>query len=159
MSMSDSAAQSAQPRAVPQDTQTLMTLLGSLVPLLLRMQPQTAPLYQPNAGAFLIGNPLLDHQAAVNLVEDMVGSSLRTLSAYLEANSAKHAALASCAPIVTQATHCLAARDYAQAFELIWQAYRLITALRAANPQLPALRSVEPGIGDSTQAAEAARVH
>jgi hypothetical protein len=159
MSMSESAAQNAPGQAVPQDTQTLMTLLGSLVPLLLRMQPQTPSMQ--NMGPFLLGNPLIDQQAAITLVEDMVAHSLRTLSTYLETNAGKHPALASATPIVTQATHCLAARDYAQAFELIWQAHRLVAALRAANPQLPPLRSaeLEPGASGRTSSADTARVH
>src|SRR6266851_4265700 len=73
---------------------------------------------------FLAPNPAIDHQAAVNLVGDITADSLRTLSTYLEAHAARHAGLESCVPIVTQAAHRFAARDYAQAFDLIWLAYR-----------------------------------
>ncbi len=161
MSNAESAAAGTpQSQMAPQDTQTLMTLLGNLVPLLLRMQSQMAPgpFFQQGPVAFAPVNPLVDQQAAINLVEDMIADSLRTLTAYLETHAGKYPALTSSAPIVSQARHCLAARDYAQAFELIWQAYRLVTALRASNPQLPALRSAEFG-ASSSQAGGEARVH
>jgi hypothetical protein len=166
MSTADSAAPNApQSQAAPQDIQSLIALLGSLVPLLLRIQSQNpmsmSPLLQGGAGPYALANPLVDQQAAVTFVEDLTAQSLHRLSAYLEANTGKYPALGSCVPIVTQATHCLAARDYAQAFELIWQAYRLITAIRATNPQLPPLRAVEPGAPMSSQTGSGseARVH
>jgi hypothetical protein len=87
-------------------------------------------------------NPMLDHQAAVNLVEDITANSLRMLSAYLETYAGQHQGLESCVPIVTQAARCFAARDYAQTLGLIWQAYRVIAALRAGNPQLPPPRGL-----------------
>jgi hypothetical protein len=46
--------------------------------------------------------------------------------------------------------HCFAAHDYAQAFGMIWQAYRMIAALRAINPQLPPLRAVGPANSPSS---------
>jgi hypothetical protein len=70
-------------------------------------------------------------------VEDITADSLRMLSAYLETYAGQHQGLESCVPIVTQAARCFAARDHAQTLGLIWQAYRVITALRAGNPQLP----------------------
>jgi len=86
-------------------------------------------------------NPALDHQAAENLIADIIAGSLRTLSAYLEANAGRHAGLESCVPIVTQAAHRFAARDYAEAFNLIWLAYRAIETIRATDPQIPPLRA------------------
>jgi len=117
------------------------------MPLLLRFQPQgfqsqiLEPPFQAGPGNFMVPNPALDHQAAVNLVADITADSLRTLSTYLEAHAAQHAGLESCVPIVTQAAHRFAARDYAQAFDLIWLAYRAIETVRAANPQVPPLRT------------------
>ena len=149
------------------DTQTLIGLLGSLMPLLLQIQSQSrGQMFQPGPwqpglyqsgpaqpspgqlnpeqsgleglfGSVAPANPMLDHQAAVSLVEDITADSLRMLSAYLETYAGQHQGLESCVPIVTQAARCFAARDYAQTLGLIWQAYRVITALRASNPQLP----------------------
>jgi hypothetical protein len=146
------AAQNQSP-----ETQQLVALLGSLLPLLQHFQssqtvgPQFGPSWGPNAGFFSgpmaglgsigIADPALDHQAAVNLIENMTADALRTLSTYLETNARNQAALESCVGIVTQAARCFAARDYTQAFNHIWQAYRLITMAHASNPQLPPLRS------------------
>jgi hypothetical protein len=140
--MSDSnpsAATSSQPR--PSDIQQLVGLLGNLMPLLLRLQSQgfEQP-YQTMQGPLPIPNAVLDRQASENMMGDMIAESLRSLSAYLEANAAHHAGLDSCIPIVTQAAHSFAARDHAQAFNLIWMAYRTIEAIRAADPRLPLLR-------------------
>lgn len=132
------------------DTQTLIALLGNLMPLLVRLQ--AAPFEQPvSFGQFSgwgapIGppNPLLDQQAAISFVEDVTADSLDALSSFLDQHAGRddgrHAGLDGCLPIVTQARQCVAARDFAQAFTLIWQAYRVIAAVRAANPQLPAVR-------------------
>jgi hypothetical protein len=166
----------ADPSAAP-DTQTVIGLLGSLMPLLLQIQlqsrdqmylpspmpigplpmgsmpPGPAPTGQPASDQAGLGyplgniapfNPMLDHQAATHLVEDITADSLRTLSTFLEAYAPQHRGLESCIPIVTQAARCFAARNHAQTFALIWQAYRVITALRAANPQLPPLRQAGP---------------
>jgi hypothetical protein len=141
MSFPDSATPggaTAQPSA--QDAQKLIALLNNMMPLLLRMQSQgfeqPAPFASP--GLFLDHpNPALDQQAAANFVEDMAADSLRTLSAYLDNYAEQYPPLNNCVGLVTQAADCFAARNYAQTFGLIWQAYRLITALRASNPQLP----------------------
>src|SRR5260370_26831525 len=148
------SAATASQRQSP-DIQQLVGLLGSLMPLLLRFQsqgwqpqgfqsqdfqPQTLePPFQFGPGNFMAPNPALDHQAAANLIRDITADSLRTLSTYLEAHAAHHAGLESCVPIVTQAAHRFAARDYTQAFDLIWLAYRAIEAIRAADPQIPPL--------------------
>ncbi len=148
-----------------QDAQTLIALLGDLMPLLLRLQSQgleqpyqmapggsfqgptsynPAPGYSAMPGSTPAPgqNPFIDHQASVSLIEDITADSLRTLSTYLEAQAGRHPALESCIAIVTQAARCFAARDFAQAFALIWEAYRIITMVRAANPELPPPRGV-----------------
>jgi hypothetical protein len=128
-----------------QDTQNLIAQLTSLMPVLLRLQGQISPAPAPylDRAGFMSQSPALDHQAAVNLVEDIVASSLRTLSSYLEANRERNGGLQGCVPIVTQAVQCFAARDFAQAFDLIWRVYRLITRLRVTDPQLPPVRAAE----------------
>ncbi len=148
--MSDSnpsAATASQPR--PSDIQQLVGLLGNLMPLLMRLQSQAFEQpFQTMPGSLPIPNPVLDRQAAENMIGDMIGESLRALSAFLEANAAQHAGLENCVPIVTQAAHRFAARDYAQAFNLIWLTYRTIETIRAADPRLPLLRQ---GSTDQTQ--------
>ncbi|TMJ64168.1 MAG: hypothetical protein E6G91_22430 [Alphaproteobacteria bacterium] len=145
------AAAGSQPQAP--ELQQLVALLGSLMPLLLRFQSQTleqpfhqAGQFQPspfqaNLGNFLVSNPALDHQAAASLVADITADSLRNLSNYLESNVGSHPGLESCVPVVTQAARAFAARDHAQAFNLIWLAYRLIATIRAIDPQIPPLRA------------------
>jgi hypothetical protein len=75
------------------------------------------------------------------MIGDMIAESLRTLSAYLETNAGLYAGLESCVPIVTQAAHRFAARDYAQAFNLIWLAYRTIDTIGTADPRIPPPRA------------------
>ena len=148
--MSDSnpsAATASQAR--PSDIQQLVGLLGNLMPLLMRLQSQAfEPPFQTMPGSLPIPNPVLDRQAAENMIGDMIAESLRALSAFLEANAAQHAGLENCVPIVTQAAHRFAARDYAQAFNMIWLTYRTIETIRAADPRLPLLRQ---GSTDQTQ--------
>jgi hypothetical protein len=148
--MSDSnpsAATASQPR--PSDIQQLVGLLGNLMPLLMRLQSQAFEQpFQTMPGGLPIPNPVLDRQAAENMIGDMISESLRALSAFLQANAAQHAGLENCVPIVTQAAHRFAARDYAQAFNLIWLTYRTIETIRAADPRLPLLRQ---GSTDQTQ--------
>ena len=125
------------------DVQQLVGLLGSLMPLLLRFQSQAFE-QQPFRGStanFAIPNPALDHQAAENLVTDIIAGSLRRLSGYLEANAGRHAGLENGVPIVTQAAHRFAARDYAEAFNLIWLAYRAIETVRTTDPRIPPPRA------------------
>jgi hypothetical protein len=146
MSFSESAAPgagTAQPSA--QDAQKLIALLSSMMPLLLRIQSQAQAFepFSPFAPPGLVPeNPVLDRQAAANLVEDMTADLLRTLSAYLDNYAEQYPSLNTCVSLVTRAADCFAARDYAQSFGLIWQSYRLITALRASNPQLPPPRAI-----------------
>jgi hypothetical protein len=142
---SPSAATASQPQSP--DIQQLVGLLGSLMPLLLRFQSQAFQSQTPEQpfqavpGNFMVPNPALDHQAAENLIGDMIADSLRTLSAYLETNAGRHASLEGCVSIVTQAAHRFAARDYAQAFNLIWLTYRAIEAIRTADPRIPPPRA------------------
>jgi hypothetical protein len=143
------ASNASQPPT--QDLQRLVGLLGNLMPLLLRLQsqafPQEAypsqafdPSLQGGAG-FAIPNPALDRQASENFISDIIAEQLRTFSAYLEANAGQYAGLQNCIPIVTEAAHRFVARDYAQAFNLIWLAYRAIETIRAADPRLPPPRA------------------
>jgi len=146
------SAQSSAP-----DTQTIIGLLDGLMPLLLQLQSQhPAQGYFGQAGPapsdFSIGlgnlassNPMLDHQAASEMIEDINASALRTLSTYLENYANQRAGLANAVPLVTQAARCFAMRDQAQAFSLIWQAYRAITIARAMDPQLPPPRVAVSG--------------
>lgn len=142
--VSNSATSSAANLHSPaQDTQKLIALLGNLMPLLLRIQSQgsEAPgsFSSPN---LVLDNPIIDQQAATSLVEDITANSLRTLSAYLDIYAGRVPGLDNCVAIVTQAAHRFKAGDYAPAFGLIWQAYRVIATVRAANPQLPPPRAV-----------------
>jgi len=146
MSVSNSSAATAsQPKSQSSepDIEQLVGLLGSLMPLLLQFQSQTQQQsYQP--GNVVVPDPALDRQAAENLIGDMIAESLRTLSAYLESNAGLHAGLEGCVPNVTQAAHRFAARDYAQAFNLIWLTYRAIETIRAADPRIPPPRAAAP---------------
>jgi hypothetical protein len=140
MSISNPSAATASQQQP--DIQQLVGLLGSLMPLLLRFQSQIPEQsFQAVPGNFAIPNPALDRQAAENLIGDMIAESLRTLAAYLETNAGLHAGLQSCIPIVTQAAHRFAARDYAEAFNLIWLAYRAIETVRATDPRIPPPRA------------------
>ena len=153
MSRSDpSSSTGTTPQSSMQDTQTLITLLGNLMPLLQRIQSQSEPIGQLGPINLALQNPTLDYHAAVSLAENITADSLRTLSTYLEAHAAKHPGLEQAVWLVTQAAHCYAARDFAQAFGLIWQAYRVITALQATNPQLPPLRAAAAEASLSTPA-------
>jgi len=165
MAASNPSATTASQSPTP-DIQQLVGLLGNLMPLLLRLQsqvfpqqvfPQQAfqeafasqafpsqafePSFQSGFGNFAIPNPALDRQAAENFIGDIITEQLRTLSAYLEANAGQYAGLQNSVPIVTQAAHRFAARDYAQAFNLIWLAYRTIEAARLADPKVPPPRT------------------
>ena len=90
------------------DIQQLVGLLGSLMPLLLRLQSQVFPqqafpqqafpsqafpsqAFEPSLqggfGNFAAPNPALDRQAAENFIGDIITEQLRLLSAYLEVNA------------------------------------------------------------------------
>jgi hypothetical protein len=152
MSVSNpSAATASQPKSQSPDAdiEQLVGLLGSLMPLLLHFQSQTQQ--QPHQfGNVMVPNPALDRQAAENLIGDTIAGSLRTLSAYLETNAGLHPGFESCVAMVSQAAQRFAARDYAQAFNLIWETYRAIETIRAADPRIPAPRAAA---SDQTRAA------
>lgn len=141
MSQSDHSQSSQAGRPYTPDQQALVGLLESLVPLLMRLQSQTAghpfPFLPPDP---LIQSSTLDHQAAVAFTEDIIAGSLRDLSSYIEANTQRYPGLEPCAGIINLAKQTFAARDYSQSFALILQAYRAITALRAVRPELPPIR-------------------
>ena len=139
--MSDSNPSAASSQRHSSDIQQLVGLLSNLMPLLLPLQSQgfEQP-FRTGPGTFPMPNPVLDHQAAESMIGDMIAESLRSLSAYLEANAAQHAGLENCVSIVTQAANKFTERDFAQAFNLIYFAYRAIEAARAADPRLPLLR-------------------
>jgi hypothetical protein len=154
MSPTNPSAGSAASDRQQADVQQLIGLLGNLMPLLVRFQSQ--PFGQFAMGGSLgLSQPALEHQAAVSFVGDIVTQAVQKLSTYLETNSAQHSSLESCVPIVTQAEQSLAARDYAQAFDLIWQAYRMIVFIRATDQQIPPLRVVD-GAGFSASGRSAA---
>jgi hypothetical protein len=155
---SSSAATASQPQSQPQspDVEQLIGLLGNLMPLLLRFQSQTFE--QPlQGGNFMIPDPALDRQAAENFIGDIIAESLRNLSAYLEGYAGQYAGLEACVPIVTQAAHRFAMRDYAHAFNLMWLAYRAIEAARAADPRIPPPRTASSG--QASPSARSSSVH
>src|SRR5258705_2507054 len=158
MFVSDPSA-TTQPQ--PSDIQQLVGLLGNLMPLLLRFQSQAfqpqgfEQPFQGGPGNVAIPNPALDHQAAENLVRDIIPGSLRTLSAYLETNARLHAGLENCVPIVTQAAQRVVALDYTAAFNLILLAYHTIETIRATDPQIPPLR----GSGQAPAGQTSSSVH
>jgi len=47
--------------------------------------------------------------------------------------------------------HRFAARDYAQTFNLIWHAYRMIATVRAADSRIPPLQVGGQAPSDQTQ--------
>jgi hypothetical protein len=129
----------------PPDFQQLVGLLGDLMPLLLRFQSQVLEQpFQGGIGQSFLQEPTLDHQAAVNLAEDMIAGLLKRLSDYLDANARQNASLNNCTSILTQATQNLAVRNYAQALNLIWVVYRAVTTIRAGDPKLPPLGGHSP---------------
>jgi len=153
MFVSDPSA-TTQPQ--PSDIQQLVGLLGNLMPLLLRFQSQA---FQPQAFEQPFqGGPAMSLSRTRHLIirrrkissETLSPGSLRTLSAYLETNAGRHAGLENCVPIVTQAAQRFAARDYTEAFNLIWLAYHTIETIRATDPQIPPLRGSGQAPADQT---------
>jgi hypothetical protein len=132
----------------------LAVLLGNLMPLLMRFQfqvlesPVQAGLGHAQFQQPQFQQPMFDHQAALLLVEDIVAGPLRTLASYLEANAPKNSALGDCVPLVAQAKQSFAARDYAQALNVIWMAYRAITMIRASDPKVPPIQTARPDPSD-----------
>ncbi len=121
-----------------EDLRMLAGVLNEIMPVLDRIQarsPQTAaPGFQ--------GQMSPETLAAVAFVSDLGADSLRRLTAYLDANATKSEGLENCAPIVAAAARALAARDYAQAFTLLFEVYRAVAVLRSDDPELPAPGSI-----------------
>lgn len=143
MSPTDSISNATSAQPPTQDVRTLIELLNGLMPLLQRAQSagQNPASWPPH---LLAANPVLDHRAAVTLLENIIVDSLGGLSAYIEANASQFPMLESGQSTIAKADHCRALGDYAQAFNLIFDSYRAITQLRAANPQLTALQPQAP---------------
>lgn len=136
------------------DFAQLSVLLRNLMPLLMRFQFQVldSPV-QAGPGSLHFQQPqfpqlMLDHQAAVVLTEDIVAGPLRTLTSYLEANGSKNSALNDCVPLVTRARQSFAAREYAQALNLIWMAYRAIATIQASDPKVPPIQTARQDPSD-----------
>jgi len=132
--------QSQWPVDGPQvDTRALMTVFADIMPILDRIQNRS-----PQAGALLFGQTSVETLAAVALVGDLGADSLRRLTAYLDAHAQDFSGLEQCAPLVASAARAMAARNYAQAFALLFDAYRIITLMRLEDNRLPAPGSVAP---------------
>ena len=107
-----------RPMGQPQeDLGDLTAVLADIMPILDRIQSRS-----PQAGApGLFGHASVDTFAAVALVSDLGADSLRRLTAYLDAHAQNFSGLETCAPVVAAAARALAARDYAQAFTLLFR--------------------------------------
>jgi len=139
--MSDSessAATASQPR--PSDIQQLVACsvidaAFSCVQSQAFEQPfQTMPV------ACRYPNPVLDRQAAENMIGDMIAESLRALFRLSRSQRCAACRPGKLCPDRYPSRAQVAARDYAQAFNLIWLTYRTIETIRAADPRLPLLR-------------------
>lgn len=140
MSRPDSSQSSANRGGVPPpDAQNLIGLLDSLVPLLLRLQAQTAQSFPYPPPDPAVQSAILDHQAAVAFADDILAESLRAVAAYVQEHERRNKALEPFGDVIKHAKQSFAARDYAQALTLILQVYRGVAALRAVNPELPAI--------------------
>jgi hypothetical protein len=137
-----------------QDLRELSAVLQDIIPTLDRIQnrsPQSAAL-----GVF--AQQSVETLAAVSLVSDLGADSLRRLTAYLDANAENFAGLENLAPSVAAAARALAARDYAQAFTLLFDVYRNIAILRLDDPRLPTPGSVPNRLaGESRRPGEDSR--
>ena len=130
------------------DLRMLAGVLNDIMPVLTRLQSRAPQV----AGTRAEAPQSLETQAAVAFVSDLGADSLRRLTAYLDANAAHYDELENCASIVAAAARALAARDYAQAFTLLFEVYRTIAVLRAEDPRAPAPGSVNnPSAEDRPQ--------
>ena len=120
------------------DLRMVAGLLNDIMPVLARIQARSPQTAAPRPQ----GQMSLEALAAVAFVSDLGADSLRRLTAYLDVNATKFEALEDCAPVVASAARALAARDYAQAFALLFDVYRTIASLRNDDPELPAPDSV-----------------
>jgi hypothetical protein len=115
------------------DVRMVAGVLNDIMPVLARIQARSPQ----SAGTGQQGQSV-ETLAAIAFVSDLGADSLRRLTAYLDANAARFEGLGNCAPIVAAAARALAARDYAQAFTLLFETYRAIAVLRNDDPELPA---------------------
>jgi hypothetical protein len=120
------------------DLRAVSSVLHDIMPVLNRIQSRN-----PQAAALgLFGQMSVESLAAVALVTDLGADSLRRLTAFLDANVGKHEGLENCAPVVAAAARALSARDYAQAFTHIFEAYRAIALMQMEDLEIPSPSSV-----------------
>jgi hypothetical protein len=124
---------------VQQDLRELTAVLQDIIPTLDRIQNRSPQ----SAAQGLFAQQSVETLAAVALVSDLGADSLRRLTAYLDGNAENFGGLENLAPIVAAAARSLAARDYAQAFTLLFDVYRNIAVLRLDDPRLPTPGSVK----------------
>jgi hypothetical protein len=139
---------------VQQDLRELTAVLQDIIPTLDRIQNRSPQ----SAAQGLFAQQSVETLAAVALVSDLGADSLRRLTAYLDANAENFGGLENLAPVVAAAARSLAARDYAQAFTLLFDVYRNIAVLRLDDPRLPTPGSVKSHLtGASPRSGEAKR--
>ena len=85
------------------------------------------------------GTPNVELEAMNSFMQETTSNLIRKLHDYLDKNSQQYSQLADCAQMVRQAVEAYGVRDYARAFAHLYQAYRFITALRSARPEIPSI--------------------
>jgi len=115
-----------------EDLRVVAALLRDVLPVLTRIQSRSSQ----STASVQFGQMSPEAVAAVALVSDLAADNLRRLTAYLDANAEKHEGLESCAPLVANAARALAARDYSQCFNLLFDVYRNIAILRMDDPKM-----------------------
>ena len=93
-------------------------------------QPVLAPYQQ---------TPEVEARAAAEFMQVASADLIRKLYHYLEAHSQRFRQLVDCIPMVRRSAELYGAGDYTGAFSQAYQAYRGITILRSAIPELPGL--------------------
>ena len=134
-----------------EDSRFVAAVLRDVLPVLARIQSRSPQ----SAASASFGQMSTETLAAVAFVSDLGADSLRRLTAYLEANAEKFDGLESCAPLVAHAARALAARDYGQCFNLLFDVYRAIALLRTEEPKLPFPGSVKDVSMDARNAGAA----
>lgn len=134
-----------------EDLRELTAVLQDIMPILDRIQNRS-----PQAAALgVYSQTSVETLAAVALVSDLGADSLRRLTAYLDAHCEEFSELENCAPMLAGAARALAARDFAQAFTLLFHVYRAITLARLEDHRLPAPASVPSRLaGDAARGAQ-----
>jgi hypothetical protein len=126
---------------------------------LLQAQPQVslggAPSPQALPGVAFPSPPIqaasdFERQVADGFLRDIISAMMRKLLDYFEKNSAQNGELQECYPLVFQAVQAFRERDYPQALNLVYQAYRGIVVLRSRLPDLPSLNEERGDIPGST---------